>query len=612
MDQAEKFTLPAGEVLALLHANGIGIRELAGGALRFSDGYFSVLGLEGVGITGAADMNAYRGLIHPDDRQAFSVAFTTARTCDTGACTVRYRLVGDGGTVWLRDHFFAAGLDRVLCMTENCQERVEQEEKLKGVEVQYRKLVNTLPNFVFVFDADFNFRDIIMPDAMTLLHPREELLRSNGRLIFTEEVSELYISNIRECLRSGHMKEIEYFLDINSVRYYFQARIVPFEDGKVFALIQDIGDRVRRMEELLAARRRAEEADRMKSAFLANMSHEIRTPLNAIVGFAEVLAMEDDPAVRAEYLDVIRSNNDIMLQLINDILDLSRIESGKLEMNFEQTDINMLVQEVWRSNEMKVKPGVVLRAEPMPDNIKVFTDRTRVMQVLFNFISNAIKNTTSGSIAIKVEEQGNHLRFSVTDTGRGIPAAKLSTIFGRFEKVDDFAQGTGLGLSISENLIERLGGEIGVESEVGKGSTFYFTLPYRIESGQTKIGNVKDAMLRRKKVLVAEDSDESYKIVEGVLGGTYDLVRARDGEQAVSAYVLEAPDLVLMNIQLPVMSGIEATQKIRAMSTRVPIIGVTANSFYMERQWARESGCNEIISKPYSPSKVEEVVLAFA
>ena len=186
-----------------------------------------------------------------------------------------------------------------------------------------------------------------MSSDTILLHPVEQLRGADGRTIYSPEVSDLFLRNIRQCLEDGELKEIEYPLDVdNCERHYFQARIAPFEDNKVMALIHDIGDRVQRSNELIEAKQRAEEADRMKSVFLANMSHEIRTPLNAIVGFSEIIALTEDEVEKAEYLNIIQKNSNLLLQLINDILDLSRIESGKSEMNFQLVEMTGLIDEV--------------------------------------------------------------------------------------------------------------------------------------------------------------------------------------------------------------------------------------------------------------------------
>ncbi len=493
---------------------------------------------------------------------------------------------------------------------------------MNAIEHRYKTLINALfPDFIFVFDREFNFRDIITPDGLNLFHNKEELIGSTARAIYSPEVSELFIRNINECLDRRQTKEIEYHLDLFGVTYYYQARLMPTEDDTVFALIRDIGDRVRRMNELLAARKRAEEADRMKSAFLANMSHEIRTPLNAIVGFTEVIVTEDDPKVRAQYMEVINTNNQLLLQLVNDILDLSRMDAGKYEMTFEKVDIGAILHEIEVTFHSRVRSDEVeLRVEIPDQEIPVLTDRNRLMQVLCNFISNAIKNTPQGSITVRVAEEGNYLRFYVTDTGIGIPPEKLKAIFNRFEKVDDYAQGAGLGLTICKTLVQLLGGEINVSSQPGEGSTFSMTVPYRNaaehfaarqEQGE-KIGSMKELHGQaRRKILIAESIKEDFIPVQEALGENYDISWAHNGEEAVSSFILDKPDLIFLNIQMPVMTGIEAAEKIRAISTSIPIIGITTNDFYVEQKWAMESGCNDVISKPYSTSKLNEIVNAF-
>ncbi len=611
-------------IISMLSVHQVGIWEydIESNQLRFVNDFFRILGLDRIGVKCSTLEELYE-YIYPDDLPVFNKAFSSVSAVAGSHASVKYRLIGaEEKIMWLEDHFFSSAdskgkPEKVMAYTVNVDFQQEQGDKILKLEDKYRKLVNTLPDFIFVFNRDFVFIDVIMPDAMTLLHSREELIGSDARNIFSKEVSDLYVSNIRECLDTGQMKEIEYYLNIGEIRYYFQARIVPFEGDKVFALIHDIGDRIKRMEELLAARRQAEDADRMKTAFLANMSHEIRTPLNAIVGFTEIIAEEEDVEARAQYMDIVRVNNNLLLQLINDILDLARIESGKCEMHFEDTDINMLVQEVEKTYQFKMKPEVEFNIELPSGEICVFTDHSRVTQVLFNLLSNAVKNTESGSITLKVEIEGSFLKFSVIDTGYGIPENKLKTIFNRFEKLNDFVQGTGLGLAICETLVGRLGGEIKVESELGKGSTFSFTVPYRnithnlLRQQGMKVHSAKQTISQRKKILVAEASEASFSFIKDTLEKSYDILWVVNGEEAINSFILESPDLILMNIQLPVINGIDATRKIRSISYSVPIIGITANAFYMDQQWALESGCNDIISKPYSATKLEEIVLAF-
>ena len=231
---------------------------------------------------------------------------------------------------------------------------------------------------------------------------------------------------------------------------------------------------------LIAARDKAEELDRLKSAFLANMSHEIRTPLNAIVGFSSLLTETEDMKNRKQYMAIVQENTELLLQLISDILDLSKMESGAFEFVKSDTDVNLLCSEIIRSLRMKVPAGVELVFEECLPGCHVWADKNRLNQVISNFINNALKFTFSGSITLGYYRQTDgYLRFYVRDTGMGIPKNKIKTVFDRFVKLNSFVHGTGLGLSICKSLVEQMGGTIGVESEEGEGSCFWFTYPYQ-------------------------------------------------------------------------------------------------------------------------------------
>lgn len=225
-------------------------------------------------------------------------------------------------------------------------------------------------------------------------------------------------------------------------------------------------------------RERAEELDRLKSAFLANMSHEIRTPLNAIVGFSQLLAETDDPEERHEFVEIIDSNNRMLLQLISDILDLAKIESGTMDFKFADMSIKEVINEIVTSFRIKMPDNVALIAPKDSPECQIYSDRMRLTQVISNFLNNAIKYTSEGCIILAYEIIGDEIKFSVTDTGDGMSQEIQAHIFERFYKGNTFKQGTGLGLSICETIVNRLGGRIGVNSELGKGSTFWFTHPY--------------------------------------------------------------------------------------------------------------------------------------
>lgn len=255
----------------------------------------------------------------------------------------------------------------------------------------------------------------------------------------------------------------------------------PWIDGQMAHVITsvDIDHQKKIEEELIIAKDKAENLDRLKSAFLANMSHEIRTPLNSIVGFASMLVEEEDKEERQGYIEIMQENTELLLQLISDILDLSKIEAGTLDFNMGYLNIRDFCEDILRGYEIKEdKPVPVVLASGLPD-YRIYTDKKRLMQVITNFINNALKFTSKGQITLEYhfKEGANEIEFSVTDTGIGIAPDAVGQVFDRFVKLNTFSKGTGLGLSICRSIVEHLGGTIGAESEVGVGSRFWFTHP---------------------------------------------------------------------------------------------------------------------------------------
>ena len=254
------------------------------------------------------------------------------------------------------------------------------------------------------------------------------------------------------------------------------------EEENMVLTVHDITQLKQAEKQLALAKEKAENADLSKSTFLANMSHEIRTPLNASTGVAEILASANTEEEKAQYQEIIKMNADLLLQLVNDILDMSKIEAGTLEFVYTKVDINLLLSDLRQLFQMKVNDAggnIQIIAEPSLPSCSIETDRNRVAQVLSNFTTNAIKFTQEGTISIGYEARDTELYFYVTDTGAGIPADKLPEVFGRFVKLNKDKKGTGLGLSISKTIVNKLEGQIGADSVEGKGSTFWFTIPYR-------------------------------------------------------------------------------------------------------------------------------------
>ncbi len=367
---------------------------------------------------------------------------------------------------------------------------------------------------------------------------------------------------------------------------------------------------------LVEARNRAEVNDRLKSAFLADMSHEIRTPLNAIVGFSNLLTETDDADERDEFMRIVNENNELLLNMISDILDLSKIEAGTLELSYGPVDVDRMCAEVVQMLRIRLQDKPVeLRYDCAGCGFHLYGDKSRLMQVLANFITNAIKFTERGTIVLAVAERGEELCFSVTDTGCGIAADAQPTIFDRFVRLGHPAPGTGLGLPICRSIVEQMGGRIGVESELGRGSRFWFAVPRRRaeeaccrpEEGRTP-QSLRPHGGRRPLLLVAEDTDSNYLLVSLLLRRDYELVRACNGEEAVRLCAERRPDAVLMDIRMPVMDGLEATRRIRRTDGEVPIIAVTAFAYEQDRRRALDAGCSDYLSKPVSAARLRELL----
>ena len=594
------------ELLPILTSGNTGVWECDKSAeiLDFRNDFFKILDLTRWNIE-FSTLSELRSLIHSDDVQTFEDAF--AATSKGKTVPAIYRCcTSDGNHVQMETTFMPCNSNGIIALTVNKDLTLQ----LSRLEKQCKTVVNSLfPNFIFVFDANFHFIDIITPDGLRLFHNNDELIGVDARKFYAPEVSDLFVTNIQECLKNNQWKEIEYHLDVDSTRYYYQARIVPVDGDKTLCLIQDIGDRVRRMEELLIQRRRAEESDKMKSVFIANMSQEIITPLNAIIDFSEHLMTEEMPLKRQKYMDIIRSSTDLLLQIVNDILDLSRLEAGMGNFHFEDTDIAALVIDVAEEYMSEMKPDVRFLIDAPCGNIQAPTDANRVKQVFSILINNAVKYTGKGSITLKVDEGNDYLTFSIIDTGCGMPENMLEIISNYFEKTNRLVQGAIRGLAISKSIVDQLGGNITVSSKINEGSIFSFTIPYRAPKKQN-IGSMRELVAKqRKKILLAESSENDLQYVSNLLEKKYDVLEVIEYERIISAFILDNPNLVLISMEM--VGKTDIIKKIRAISTSIPIIVMTTSDFYHDQRWAIENGCTDVIYKPFSSSNIEELITTF-
>lgn len=438
------------------------------------------------------------------------------------------------------------------------------------------------------------------------------------------EAAALIRKEDEELVKTGIPQEgiRRFFTKKNEERFTFQNNnFIKLSDGRKWIVYTawDITDLKIMERKLRLAKEEAEESNWIKSAFLANMSHEIRTPLNAIVGFSHLIAESDDAEERKTYYNIVNANNERLLQLINEILDLSKIESGTIEFSFGPASLHNLCREVYDAHIFRTPQGVSLVYEPSDESLMIETDKNRVFQVISNLIGNAVKFTKEGSISYGYKLVDNQIVFHVTDTGTGIEPEKVGRVFERFAKLNNHAQGTGLGLSICKSIVERLGGKISVSSEFGKGTTFTFTLPYTVAESvsvdsekknddETSGGMSSAVNTRHACILVAEDTDSNFDLLEAILGKEHRIIRAHDGMEVVTMFDEVKPDLILMDIKMPNLDGLEATKIIRELSATVPIIAQSAFAYEQDRKAAKEVGCNDFIAKPIADDKLKAMI----
>ncbi|MBN2377907.1 MAG: PAS domain S-box protein [Sedimentisphaerales bacterium] len=478
---------------------------------------------------------------------------------------------------------------------------------------------------------------------------------ANGRIIEVNEYFCRFTNVPREKLIGKNIEEIHQGTILEHVqrlisKFREQLDSEPFTmqrhlgDAEVILRVQPIyGDNhyqgvllnVINVTDLVTARRQAEMANRAKSEFLANMSHEIRTPMNAILGFSDLMAGESITEVQKEYLSIIQNGARDLLGIINDILDFSKIEAGKLDVEIIESSLKELLENI----DSMMRPSAieknlefkVFTAAEIPVVIK--TDPVRIRQCLINLISNAIKFTKSGEVSLKVsleeQEGAGFVRFDVADSGIGIPVDKQNQIFEAFSQADGSTTrkygGTGLGLSITRKLVELLGGWISLESKPGAGSVFSIFIPVQLEDETTsfeKKENVNfdfeaDSVSRKKlgfngRVLVAEDNPSNQMLIEVLLRKAgLECTIVKDGKLALDKAISESFDLILMDIQMPVMNGYESTRWLRENNINVPIIAITANAMKGDAEKCLAAGCNGYLSKPIKNDELHEILCRY-
>ena len=386
--------------------------------------------------------------------------------------------------------------------------------------------------------------------------------------------------------------------------------------------LEEANSKLKEYEEKAA---KAEKASKMKSLFLANMSHEIRTPLNAIEGFSRVMVETDSQEDRMNYMEIIESNNNRLLSLVNEILDISRVESGEIIVKNVPTDLNYMMNSIKQLFKFRCPENVNLVFKKPSSPVTMNTDENRLTQVFSNLISNALKHTSKGEITYGYQliSETDEIQFFVKDTGTGIDPQFIDHIFDTYASKDAEQQrGFGLGLALCRIIVEKMGGTIQVESTLGQGSLFTFTLPFSgsvsgmaVTSRSTnmrtlRVSNPVD-QTALKTVLVVEDEESNYELVRIVLQMRYNLLRAHNGIEAVMMNEEEHPDLILMDVRMPEMDGLDATRIIKEVNSKVPIIILSAFAFPENIRKAKAAGCDEFMAKPFNVEDLIEKIEHF-
>jgi len=494
-------------------------------------------------------------------------------------------------------------------------------------------LMDYIPYTIYFKDLECRFTKINMAQARLLGQKRpEDAIGKTDYDFFDNQTAQSAFEDEQQILSTGlpMLEKVELLKDSEGNSSWVSATKIPVKDtaGKVTGLVGisiDITEKRRAEDKLREAKERAEESDKLKTAFLANMSHEIRTPMNGIIGFSNLLRNQGiSDAEKDEFLNHITSCGNTLLNLIDDIIDISKIEAGQIKIRIAETTINDVLDELRESFEAsKIKDSkssvklICIKTLEKGKSV-VLTDPFRLRQIISNLIGNALKFTMEGFIEFGyLLEPDQTLKFYVQDTGSGIPKDKQDIIFERFGQVLDSnffinQKGTGLGLAISINLVRLLGGRMWVDSEPGKGSTFFFTIPYnKIDiqlSGENiqKIGEENINAFSNSTILIAEDEEINYLYFKYLLKDSGAIILwARNGLDAIEL-VKKNPDiaLVLMDCKMPVLDGLKATMELKTLYPNLPIIAQTAFSMAEEKELSSLAGCNGYITKPINSKEL--------
>lgn len=581
-------------------------------------------------------------LIHPDDRQLFSETINLVCRGEEPPQKVCFRKYADEQKDWqyielefaqIRDK--AGNMEAIIGTSRDITEMRHIQDELKAS--MHKMEYAIVSSNTVLWELDSQTMKIVSYNEPLLNFEENKTvdIKEMAQFVHPDDFSaaKATIGLLSQGVNDTVSFELRVWYESEKKWHFCNFTATPFEvdsTGKVTKYVgfrSDVTHLIEIQHKLEQEKEKAQIADRLKSAFLANMSHEIRTPLNAIVGFSNMLQKATDENKKEEYVKIINKNNDLLLRLINDILDLSEIESGLVKMQEEEFNMADNFDELVKSMQQHIiNPEVQFICNNPYHECVIYSDYRRISQILSNFCINAIKYTQKGHIKMGYKYEDGGIMLFVEDTGIGISETQKGRIFKRFEKLNDFAQGTGLGLSICKAITDGCNGKIGFTSKKDEGSTFWAWIPCRAKvliKKEAQLSDGSDSILKfvenidpkttsncplkNLNILIAEDNENNYQLIEVYLKGNL-LSHARNGQEAFQLFTTNKYDIILMDMQMPVMDGLTAIRHIRKLDKTVPIITITANAFDSDKMAALSAGSTDFMAKPIMKSALVEMI----
>jgi len=540
-----------------------------------------------------------------------------------------YELTIQDKPKWFDARIVKSGSNEVLAIIRDISERHQAEVELKHKTLFIETLLDSVPYPLFYIDTSEKYIGINQAYRDFFDIQNKDII---GKSLYdiNKQVDAVEYSASDKQIFEG--KEIRQTLDRKMVlpnndqkEVIITKSVYLDQDNKIgglIGIIVDITERKKMENDLLSAKEKAEESDHLKTSFLHNLSHEIRTPLNAIIGFSDLLYSDYPDEQKVGFIEIINNNADQLLHIIDDVLAISRLEAEKIPIDNENFAIHDLLGDLYHTfQQVTAKKNLVLLQSELTDDLPkiIFNDKRKIRQVIAGFIENAIKYTPKGIITLSCRLVDNQLQFSVEDTGMGIQAKEQPHVFERFYRTDEVQlkaiRGNGLGLSIAKGLIDLLGGTIGLESEKGKGSRFYFNIPLQQSDSKSQIVPTEPVTKARNisgyDVLVVEDELDQYNYLVSILQSHVKSMRcAVSGDEAIKLVATNSFDLILMDIKLPITNGVEASTVIKKMRPTLPIIVISAIAQEEEIEKTMAAGCNSYLLKPVTKGQVFSAINA--